>query len=160
MKFRLQKLLDFASKQEELIKQELFKVRMEKKKIEEEIQKTVDYLKSLENEIFGKQINGLYLNMLLEIKNYGEKYIESLKDKLYEISLMEEKVLKNYLEKRKERKSLEKLKERFKNKEYIELQRKDIKNIDEIAERKHFFGGEKWYTCTSLSAVLFNFLEF
>jgi flagellar FliJ protein len=143
MKFRLQKLLDFASKQEELIKQELFKVRMEKKKIEEEIQKTVDYLKSLENEIFGKQINGLYLNMLLEIKNYGEKYIESLKDKLYEISLMEEKVLKNYLEKRKERKSLEKLKERFKNKEYIELQRKDIKNIDEIAERKHFFGGEK-----------------
>ncbi|MDK2839801.1 MAG: flagellar protein FliJ [Thermosipho sp. (in: thermotogales)] len=143
MKFRLQKLLDFASKQEELIKQELFKVRMEKKKIEEEIQKTVDYLKSLENEIFGKQINGLYLNMLLEIKNSGEKYIESLKDKLYEISLMEEKVLKNYLEKRKERKSLEKLKERFKNKEYIELQRKDIKNIDEIAERKHFFGGEK-----------------
>lgn len=143
MKFRLQKLLDFASKQEELIKQELFKVRMEKKKIEEEIQKTVDYLKSLENEIFGKQINGLYLNMLLEIKNSGEKYIESLKDKLYEISLMEEKVLKNYLEKRKERKSLEKLKERFKNKEYIELQRKDIKNIDEIAERKHFYGGEK-----------------
>ncbi|HCF38402.1 flagellar export protein FliJ [Thermosipho africanus Ob7] len=143
MKFRLQKLLDFASKQEELIKQELFKVRMEKKKIEEEIQKTVDYLKSLENEIFGKQINGLYLNMLLEIKNSGEKYIESLKDKLYEISLMEEKVLKDYLEKRKERKSLEKLKERFKNKEYIELQRKDIKNIDEIAERKHFFGGEK-----------------
>ncbi|MBB6062300.1 flagellar FliJ protein [Thermosipho japonicus] len=143
MKFRLQKLLDFASKQEELIKQELFKVRMEKKKIEEEIQKTVDYLKSLENEIFGKQINGLYLNMLLEIKNSGEKYIESLKDKLYEISLMEEKILKDYLEKRKERKSLEKLKERFKNKEYIELQRKDIKNIDEIAERKHFFGGEK-----------------
>ncbi|ACJ75597.1 hypothetical protein THA_1145 [Thermosipho africanus TCF52B] len=136
-------MLDFASKQEELIKQELFKVRMEKKKIEEEIQKTVDYLKSLENEIFGKQINGLYLNMLLEIKNSGEKYIESLKDKLYEISLMEEKVLKDYLEKRKERKSLEKLKERFKNKEYIELQRKDIKNIDEIAERKHFFGGEK-----------------
>ncbi|WP_126993764.1 flagellar export protein FliJ [Thermosipho globiformans] len=143
MKFRLQKLLDFASKQEELIKQELFKVRLEKKKIEEEIQKTVDYLKSLDNEIFGKQINGLYLNMLLEIKNSGEKYIESLKDKLYEISLMEEKVLKDYLEKRKERKSLEKLKERFKNKEYIELQRKDIKNIDEIAERKHFFGGEK-----------------
>nr|WP_232617880.1 flagellar export protein FliJ [Thermosipho africanus] len=93
--------------------------------------------------MFGKQINGLYLNMLLEIKNSGEKYIESLKDKLYEISLMEEKVLKDYLEKRKERKSLEKLKERFKNKEYIELQRKDIKNIDEIAERKHFFGGEK-----------------
>ncbi|EKF49953.1 hypothetical protein H17ap60334_02608 [Thermosipho africanus H17ap60334] len=39
MKFRLQKLLDFASKQEELIKQELFKVRMEKRKLKRKFKK-------------------------------------------------------------------------------------------------------------------------
>lgn len=143
MSFRLQKLLSFVEKEEELIKQELYKIRQEKQKVEEEIQKTKEYLKSLSDEIIGKQINGAYLNMILQIKNSGERYINTLNEKLEDLNEKEETILESYLEKRKQRRSLEKLKERFKNRENIELRRKENKIIDEIAERKHFFGGNK-----------------
>ncbi|ABR30748.1 flagellar export protein FliJ [Thermosipho melanesiensis] len=143
MKFRLQKLLDIAIKEEELRKQELFKVRKEKENLLNEIEKNRKYLDNLENEFIGKKIQGNYLHMLLEIKQNGELYLENLYKKLEHVENLEQKILKEYLEKRKERMSFEKLKERAIQKFRIEQQRKENKNMDEIAERKFFFGGER-----------------
>ncbi|ANQ53821.1 flagellar export protein FliJ [Thermosipho affectus] len=143
MKFRLQKLLDIAKKEEELKKQQLFKIRKDIDNLKEEIEKNKKYISQLNDEILGKKIQGTYLQMILEIKKNGERHLKALYQKLEQLKGIEEKILMEYLEKRKEKMSFEKLKERFELKNKLEQQRKENKNMDEIAERKFFFGGKR-----------------
>ncbi|QTA38604.1 flagellar FliJ family protein [Thermosipho ferrireducens] len=138
MRFRLQKLLDLASKEEELLKNELFRIRQEKSAIFENIEKTQQYIYKIKEEISSAETTGQELQFKIAIISQGENYLNSLWNKFYEMEKKEQEILDEYLEKRKQRLSLEKLKER-KTMEYVtELNRKEIRIIDEIAEKKFF----------------------
>lgn len=133
MGFRLEKLLSLKVKEEEAIRHTLVSIRLKISELEDEIERSEAYRNEIEQELRIGSVPGAQLSFLLYIKNLQERYIEFLKNKLLALRSQEEKILAQYLEKRAERKSLEKLKERYMQRELLQMDRKERILIDEIA---------------------------
>lgn len=133
MGFRLEKLLSLKIKEEEVIKHALVSIRLKISELEDEIERSEAYRNEIEQELRIGSVPGAQLSFLLYIKKLQERYIEFLKNKLSGLRSQEEKILAQYLEKRAERKSLEKLKERYVQRELLQMDRKERILIDEIA---------------------------
>uniref|UniRef100_A0A7C4VTU8 Flagellar FliJ protein n=1 Tax=Fervidobacterium thailandense TaxID=1008305 RepID=A0A7C4VTU8_9BACT len=143
MGFRLEKLLSLKIKEEEVIKHALVSIRLKISELEDEIERSEAYRNEIEQELRIGSVPGAQLSFLLYIKKLQERYIEFLKNKLSGLRSQEEKILAQYLEKRAERKSLEKLKERYVQRELLQMDRKERILIDEIALQRFVRRGER-----------------
>lgn len=143
MGFRLEKLLSLKIKEEEVIKHALVSIRLKISELEDEIERSEAYRNEIEQELRIGSVPGAQLSFLLYIKKLQERYIEFLKNKLSGLRSQEEKILAQYLEKRAERKSLEKLKERCVQRELLQMDRKERILIDEIALQRFVRRGER-----------------
>lgn len=137
MSFRLEKLLSLRQKEEEALKNELSKIRAEIRKLEEEIEQVNNSKKITEEQLRSGVQTGAYVAFLIYLVQMYDEHLKKLKLKLSNIRKMEEETLKAYLEKRTERRSFEKLRERYVRTQLLEADRKERKIIDEVALQKY-----------------------
>ncbi|HOJ94100.1 flagellar export protein FliJ [Fervidobacterium sp. 2310opik-2] len=138
MPFRLEKILTLRKKEEESIKEELNRIRLLIREVEDEIDKVKKSKNDVENQLRTGTQTGAQLGFLLYLLRMYNDYILTLKKKLENLRLEEEEILRKFLEKRTERKSFEKLKERYIEKQSFENDRKERATIDEVALQKYF----------------------
>ena len=137
MTFRLEKILSLRQKEEEALKNELSRVRSEIRKVEEEIIKVEHARRETEEQLrTGNQTGAKVAFFLYLISMYNE-HLEKLKLNLSKLKSQEEDILKAYLEKRSERRSFEKLKERYIRSQALESDRKERIIIDEVALQRY-----------------------
>jgi len=141
--FRLEKLLNLRQKEEEAIKLELSRIRAQIREVEVQIEEATASKSETERELRMGVQNGAQLGLLLYIIDLYQKYIVLLNAKMSELRREEEKTLRQYLEKRMERKSFEKLKERFVQGQIKEADARDRKVIDEVALQKYTHPSEE-----------------
>jgi len=135
--FRLEKILSLRQKEEEALKNELSRVRSEIRKVEEEIIKVEHARRETEEQLrTGNQTGAKVAFFLYLISMYNE-HLEKLKLNLSKLKSQEEDILKAYLEKRSERRSFEKLKERYIRSQALESDRKERIIIDEVALQRY-----------------------
>jgi flagellar FliJ protein len=137
LSFRLEKLLSLRQKEEEALKNELSKIRAEIRKLEEEIEQVNNSKKITEEQLRSGVQTGAYVAFLIYLVQMYDEHLKKLKLKLSNIRKMEEETLKAYLEKRTERRSFEKLRERYVRTQLLEADRKERKIIDEVALQKY-----------------------
>ncbi|HCI29669.1 MAG TPA: flagellar export protein FliJ [Fervidobacterium sp.] len=137
MTFRLEKLLSLRQKEEEAIKLELNRVRARIREIEALIEEATVSKNETEKELRIGVQTGAQLGFLVYIVDMYQNYIAQLNAKMSKLREEEEDILRQYLEKRTERKSFEKLKERFVVNQQKEEDRRDRKIIDEVALQKY-----------------------
>ena len=137
MPFRLEKLLSLRQKEEEALKNELSKIRAEIRKLEEEIEQVNNSKKITEEQLRSGVQTGAQVAFLIYLVQMYDEHLKKLKLKLSNIRKMEEETLRAYLEKRTERRSFEKLKERYVRAQLLEADRKERKIIDEVALQKY-----------------------
>jgi len=135
--FRLEKLLSLRQKEEEAIKLELNRVRARIREIEALIEEATVSKNETEKELRIGVQTGAQLGFLVYIVDMYQNYIAQLNAKMSKLREEEEDILRQYLEKRTERKSFEKLKERFVVNQQKEEDRRDRKIIDEVALQKY-----------------------
>jgi flagellar FliJ protein len=135
--FRLEKLLSLRQKEEEALKNELSKIRAEIRKLEEEIEQVNNSKKITEEQLRSGVQTGAQVAFLIYLVQMYDEHLKKLKLKLSNIRKMEEETLRAYLEKRTERRSFEKLKERYVRAQLLEADRKERKIIDEVALQKY-----------------------
>jgi flagellar FliJ protein len=135
--FRLEKILSLRQKEEEALKNELNRVRSEIRKVEEEIIKVEHARRETEEQLrTGNQTGAKVAFFLYLISMYNE-HLGRLKLNLSKLKSQEEDILKAYLEKRSERRSFEKLKERYIRSQALESDRKERIIIDEVALQRY-----------------------
>jgi len=146
--FPLQKVLEYRKHLEDLRAIELGKVQAEKNKADEELQELKsnkeDALEKSTKEISNSKI--LDLNQLKISKDYLENLNGKIINQVQKISSLEEEVEKNrqeLSEAMKERKIVEKLKDRFKERKKAEINRHENQKIDEVAIRMKAAYGKK-----------------
>ncbi|MGQ9855695.1 MAG: flagellar export protein FliJ [Fervidobacterium sp.] len=137
MAFRLEKLLYLRAKEEESLKSELSRIRTEIRKVEEEIDSVENSKKQIEMQLRAGTQSGTQVAFFIYLIKMYNEHIGNLKLRLSELRLLEEKTLQMYLEKRTERRSFEKLKERYIRSQMIENDRKERIVIDEVALQKY-----------------------
>ncbi|WP_372590413.1 flagellar export protein FliJ [Fervidobacterium pennivorans subsp. carthaginiensis] len=137
MPFRLEKLLSLRQKEEEALKNELSKIRAEIRKLEEEIEQVSNSKKITEEQLRSGVQTGAQVAFLIYLVQMYDEHLKKLKLKLSNIRKIEEETLRAYLEKRTERRSFEKLKERYVRAQLLEADRKERKIIDEVALQKY-----------------------
>ena len=144
-KFRLEKILNLRKREENLLKHEIFDIRNQILLMEKELsvtrktfkEKAENFLNALKEGLSGERIREHQIELYLWKEREKEilKKIESLRKK-------EEELLNTYKEKRMERRMMEKLKtRRYKN--YLrDMDRLSRKHMDEIAERRFWWGSK------------------
>lgn len=137
MPFRLDKLLSLRQKEEEVLKNELSKIRSEISNVEEEIKKVELSRKETEEQLRTGNQSGAQVAFFIYLISMYNEHLNKLKLKLSRLKTQEEDTLKAYLEKRTERRSFEKLKERYIRNQALESDRKDRIVIDEVALQKY-----------------------
>lgn len=137
MPFRLEKLLSLRQKEEEVLKNELSKIRAEIRKLEEEIEQVNNSKKITEEQLRSGVQTGAQVAFLIYLVRMYDEHLKKLKLKLSNTRKIEEETLRAYLEKRTERRSFEKLKERYVRAQLLEADRKERKIIDEVALQKY-----------------------
>ncbi|WP_448378351.1 flagellar export protein FliJ [Fervidobacterium sp.] len=137
MPFRLEKLLSLRQKEEEALKNELVRIRAEIRKLEEEIEQVDNSKKITEEQLRSGVQTGAQVAFLIYLLQMYDEHLKKLKLKLSNLRKMEEETLRAYLEKRTERRSFEKLKERYVRAQLLEADRKERKIIDEVALQKY-----------------------
>ncbi|MGC8820058.1 MAG: flagellar export protein FliJ [Fervidobacterium sp.] len=138
MAFRLEKLLSLRKKEEEALKEELNKIRRLIKEVEEEIVKAEKSRKDIENQLRTGSQNGAQLGFLLYLLKMSNDYINYLVSKLNDLKREEDQTLHSFLEKRTERKTFEKLKDRYLEIQRMKIDRRERSAIDEVALQKYF----------------------
>jgi flagellar FliJ protein len=138
MAFRLEKLLSLRKKEEEALKEELNKIRRLIKEVEEEIVKAEKSRKDIENQLRTGSQNGAQLGFLLYLLKMSNDYINYLVSKLNDLKREEDQTLHSFLEKRTERKTFEKLKDRYLEIQRMKTDRRERSAIDEVALQKYF----------------------
>jgi len=137
LSFRLEKLLSLRQKEEEALKNELSRIRAEIRKLEEEIEQVSNSKKITEEQLRSGVQTGAQVAFLIYLVQMYDEHLKKLKLKLSNIRKIEEETLRAYLEKRTERRSFEKLKERYVRAQLLEADRKERKIIDEVALQKY-----------------------
>lgn len=138
MAFRLEKILNLRKQEEKVIKQELVNIRNKIKDLESEIEKVTISKEETERQLRTGSQSGVQVNFLLYLINMYNGYLSTLKSQLELLRNKEEEVLRRYMDKRTERNSLEKLKEKVREYENFEIDRRDRLVIDEIALQKYY----------------------
>ncbi|MFN6991354.1 MAG: flagellar export protein FliJ [Fervidobacterium sp.] len=138
MAFRLEKILNLRKQEEKVIKQELINLRAKIKDLETEIEKVTGSKEETERLLRTGSQSGAQLNFLLYLINMYNSYLSTLKSQLELLRKKEEEILRKYIEKRTERNSLEKLKEKVREHENFEIDRRNRLVIDEIALQKYY----------------------
>ncbi|AMW33446.1 flagellar export protein FliJ [Fervidobacterium islandicum] len=137
MPFRLEKLLSLRQKEEEALKNELNKVRVEIRRLEEEIEEVKNSKRFTEEQLRTGVQTGAQVAFLMYLIHMYDEHLKKLNLKLSNLRKIEEETLRAYLEKRTERRSFEKLKERYLRAQLIEADRKERIIIDEVALQKY-----------------------
>lgn len=138
-RFRLEPILRLRELQEEEAQKKLLRIRQEREAIEQEL----ELLKHERKEAIRKRNEAIKKGEIENIETW-RLYILGLENKINKTTLKlqrklaeEEKAREEFLERRKEKKSLLKLKEKKKREFIKELDTQERKTIDEVAERKH-----------------------
>ena len=140
-RFRLESLLKFRQNEEEEARLELVRVRNEIARLEDELEKLENLIRESEE----KRLEALSSGATGSVIRTWDEYIQKLRfEKVKLLGEIEKKreeereKLEVYLERRRDRMALEKLKER-KFQEYMEeLNRQERKFLDEVAEKKYW----------------------
>jgi len=135
--FRLEKILSLRQKEEEALKNELNRVRSEIRKVEEEIIKVEHARRETEEQLRTGNQTGAKVAFFLYLISMYDEHLGKLKLNLSKLKSQEEDILKAYLEKRSERRSFEKLKERYIRSQALESDRKERIIIDEVALQRY-----------------------
>jgi len=138
-KFRLESVLKLRELQEEEAQRKLLKIKREREAIEREL----ELLNKERSEAIKKRNESIEKGETSDIETW-RLYILGLENNINKTMLRlqrkfaeEEKAREEFLERRKEKKSLLKLKEKKRVEFLKELDMQERKIIDEVAERKH-----------------------
>ena len=142
-RFRLEPVLKLKEKEEEEAKEELLRVRMEKARIErkiEEVEAEIERAaKAAMEAISQSRVEDLF--MWKDYSKLLEKKRKKLFEDLREIEEKEMVAMERFIEKKKEKNSLLKLKDRRFRSFLKEIDSNERKLIDEVALRKFWWGG-------------------
>ncbi|CEP78704.1 MAG: flagellar export protein FliJ [Defluviitoga tunisiensis] len=145
-KYRLGRLQNLKEKFEDSARLELGKKVEERKKVEEDIRdlnkKIESFSLEFRNEIKGT-VSVTKLTNMIEYKKYLNDQLNSLFKKLNEKIKEEEEALENYLQAKREKDILQKLKDKRLEDYRIEEKRQEIKDLDEVARINYIINNEK-----------------
>lgn len=145
-KYRLGRLQNLKEKFEDSARLELGKKVEERKKVEEDIRELNKKIESFSLE-FRNEIKGAVsvtkLTNMIEYKKYLNDQLNSLFKKLNEKIKEEEEALENYLQAKREKDILQKLKDKRLEDYRIEEKRQEIKDLDEVARINYIINNEK-----------------
>lgn len=139
--FRLQTKLDLSSREEQQIREELELCLMKRDQIQRELDEIRLKLGEIEDAMKELMVKGFSLDEFLIMKNYLPILREMLFNKEMELKRAEAAIVETrnqLLEKMKERKILEKLREKEWASYQLEMNREEQKIIDELAINSHF----------------------
>lgn len=139
--FRLQTKLDLSSREEEQEREELAVRIMQRDQIQRELDEIMFKLGEIENAMKELMVKGFSLDQFLIMKNYLPIIRDILFNKEIELKQAEAAIVETryrLLEKMKERKILEKLREKEWATYQLEMNREEQKIIDEVAINNHF----------------------
>ncbi len=139
-RFRLESILKLREHEEELAREKLLRIRTEISDLEErlsnlEFEESKYKRKMMES--MKKGVSGGEIREWILILDLLKMERDSILNDLRKLRDMEQKALDDYLDKRKERKALEKLKERSLRDHLEEIERAERISMDEVAERRH-----------------------
>ncbi len=139
-RFRLESILKLREHEEELAREKLLRIRTEISDLEErlsnlEFEESKYRRKMMES--MRKGVSGGEIREWILILDLLKMERDSILNDLRKLRDMEQKALDDYLDKRKERKALEKLKERSLRDHLEEIERAERISMDEVAERRH-----------------------
>jgi flagellar FliJ protein len=135
-KFKLEKVLDYRHQEEGMRRQQLAQLRKGLDEAEDKLDKLFNGKKELQIELKGKEKKGIDLHESMAYRNYIEVVkadIERQKELVSSIRKKVEECRQKLLNKRKECKTLSKLKEKAFKKYQQEFLREEQKKIDEVA---------------------------
>jgi len=139
--FRLQTKLDLTSREEQQIREELEVRLMRRDQIQRELDEIRCKLNEIEDAMKELMMQGFSLDQFMILNNYLPILRELLFKKELELKRAETEIVKTryqLLEKMKERKILEKLREKEWANYQLEMNREEQKIIDELAINSHF----------------------
>ena len=140
MKFRLQRILDLRMKEEESLKLELANIRKKIRDMTELIEKLDDEMNNITLDMLSEgSKSGNEIAYDIDLLNNSSGRKEFLEKQLVELKKNEDALIEQFMKKRSERRSLEKLRERKIEEYNVEAERKDRKDMDEIAERRYWW---------------------
>jgi len=145
-KYRLGRLQNLKEKFEDSARLELGKKVEERKKVEEDIRELNKKIESFSLE-FRNEIKGAVsvtkLTNMIEYKKYLNDQLNSLFKELNKKIKEEEEALENYLQAKREKDILQKLKDKRLEDYRIEEKRQEIKDLDEVASINYIINNEK-----------------
>lgn len=145
-KYRLGRLQNLKEKFEDSARLELGKKVEERKKVEEDIRdlnkKIESFSLEFRNEIKGTVSVTKLTNMIEYKKNLNDQ-LNSLFKELNKKIKEEEEALENYLQAKREKDILQKLKDKRLEDYRIEEKRQEIKDLDEVARINYIINNEK-----------------
>lgn len=145
-KYRLGRLQNLKEKFEDSARLELGKKVEERKKVEEDIRELNKKIESFSLE-FRNEIKGTVsvtkLTNMIEYKKYLNDQLNSLFKELNKKIKEEEEALENYLQAKREKDILQKLKDKRLEDYRIEEKRQEIKDLDEVARINYIINNEK-----------------
>ena len=145
-KYRLGRLQNLKEKFEDSARLELGKKVEERKKVEEDIRdlnkKIESFSLEFRNEIKGA-VSVTKLTNMIEYKKYLNDQLNSLFKELNKKIKEEEEALENYLQAKREKDILQKLKDKRLEDYRIEEKRQEIKDLDEVARINYIINNEK-----------------
>lgn len=145
-KYRLGRLQNLKEKFEDSARLELGKKVEERKKVEEDIRdlnkKIESFSLEFRNEIKGT-VSVTKLTNMIEYKKYLNDQLNSLFKELNKKIKEEEEALENYLQAKREKDILQKLKDKRLEDYRIEEKRQEIKDLDEVARINYIINNEK-----------------
>jgi len=145
-KYRLGRLQNLKEKFEDSARLELGKKVEERKKVEEDIRELNKKIESFSLE-FRNEIKGAVsvtkLTNMIEYKKYLNDQLNSLFKELNKKIKEEEEALENYLQAKREKDILQKLKDKRLEDYRIEEKRQEIKDLDEVARINYIINNEK-----------------
>lgn len=139
--FRLQTKLDLSSREEQQMREELEIRIMQRDQIQRELDGIKEKLKEIEFAIKELMEQGFILEQFLILSNYLPIIREMILNKEMDLKRAEAAIVETrniLIEKMKERKILEKLREKEWANYQLELNREEQKIIDELAINSHF----------------------
>lgn len=139
--FRMQTKLDVVAREEDLVRQQLQHRVDERDRVQNDLNEVVTQVEELENALVQMMHGTVHVDRMLLMRNYLPVLNEIRHDKELELLQAEKKVeiTRNQLvNKRKETRILEKLKERDWREYTVELNREEQKILDEIAINGHY----------------------
>ena len=137
-KFPLQKLLNYRENIEEKKKEKLAVLQDKKKVLEEKLQDTQNKYKTCTNTNPDTKVNISSFGQQLAYMDYLDRSIGEQTTEIQKASFNVEKCLEEVVEAMKNRKILEKLKDKQEVTYYDELNYKELMDLNEVAIRRFF----------------------